>query len=73
MTPGMPWVELKEWTQALQRFFKDKGSKTVHADVVSCKGPQDLRAVDVTVHHMLQLGSREVVIRVHTEKAAKAL
>ena len=53
--------------------FKDKRLKTVHADVVSCKGLQDLLEVDATVHHNMQLGYPEVIVRVDSDTAAKAL
>ena len=53
--------------------FKDKSTKTIHADVVACKGAQDVRAVDMTVDHILRLGYPEIILRVDNEPAAKAL
>ena len=53
--------------------FKDKDTKTIHADVVACKGAQDVKAVEATVAHVLRLGYPEVILRVDNEPAAKAL
>ena len=62
---------IASWTPTI--CFEDKRSKTVLADVVSCKGPEDLRAVDATVGHIMQLGHPEVMLRVDSGNAAKVL
>ena len=51
--------------------FKDKGTKTIHADVVACKCVQDVKAVEATVAYILRLGYPEVILCVDNEPTAK--